>query len=93
MKKLFQIVYQSFANNIRTDWVMHFITCTLLVLNCLMPLWYAIMLAVILSVCKELYDKYIKKTLFDWTDIYADLLGIALGILLRIVSPLIVQLC
>lgn len=78
---------------IRQDQVYHFIVCALVVLNCLMPLWVAVLLAVILAVGKELYDKYIKKTLFDWTDIYADLLGIALGILLRIVSPLIVHLC
>lgn len=78
---------------IRQDQIYHFTVCALVVLNCLMPLWYAIVLAVILSVCKELYDKYIKKTLFDWTDILADLAGIGTGILIRIVSPLIVQLC
>ena len=91
--KLFQRVYRWFANNIRPDWGMHFTVCALLVLNCLMPLWAAVLLAVILAVGKELYDKYIKRTLFDWTDIYADLAGISFGILIRIVSPLIVQLC
>ncbi len=77
---------------IRQDQIYHFTTCMLVVLNCLMPLWAAVILAVILAFGKEVYDKYIKKTLFDWTDIAADGCGILAGILLRVVSPLIVQL-
>lgn len=78
---------------IRQDQIYHFTTCMLVVLNCLMPLWVAVILAVIFAFGKEVYDKYIKKTLFDWTDIAADGAGIIVGILIRIVSPLIVQLC
>lgn len=40
-----------------------------------------IILAIALSFGKELYDKYIKKTKFDWEDIQADFLGIIMGIL------------
>lgn len=38
-----------------------------------------VLTAVIVSVAKELYDKYIKKTKFDWYDILADAAGIALA--------------
>lgn len=36
-------------------------------------------IAVVLAVAKELYDKYIKKTSFDWYDIIADINGILLA--------------
>lgn len=35
--------------------------------------------AVVLAIAKELYDKYIKKTTWDWYDIIADVNGILLA--------------
>jgi uncharacterized protein YfiM (DUF2279 family) len=35
--------------------------------------------AVVAAVAKELYDKYIKKTTWDWYDIVADVNGILLA--------------
>lgn len=39
----------------------------------------ALVTAIVVSIAKELYDKYIQKTKFDWADIKADVIGMVLG--------------
>ena len=39
-------------------------------------------LSVIIGFAKELFDKYIRHTKFDWVDISADIVGAFIGILL-----------
>lgn len=68
----------------RPDLIMHFSICFLITLNCITPFWIAIVLAAFLGIGKELYDKYIKKTFWDWGDIFSDALGICIGIIIRL---------
>lgn len=44
-----------------------------------------VIIAVILSILKELYDKYVKKTYIDKYDLLADACGIILGSIFRLI--------
>ena len=68
------------------DKILHATVCYLIVLTLahLYSLTTGIVWAVIWGILKELYDKYIKKTCFDWSDIKADIVGIIAGIVIWI---------
>lgn len=45
-----------------------------------MPTAWALTLTSFIAVSKEIYDKYVKKSKFDWYDILADAVGIGIGL-------------
>ena len=66
------------------DKLVHWLTCIaigLLVLFITANIYLAITTIVVAGFGKELYDKYIKKTFFDWLDIVADLATIPVVLL------------
>jgi len=62
-------------NMIEKDKLMHF--CVGLLLAQLAYLWiWLIVLPVVVGIAKEQYDKYVRKTGFNWWDVLATVLGI-----------------
>ncbi|WP_163309133.1 hypothetical protein [Dysgonomonas sp. 521] len=59
-------------NNI--DKVLHFIVGLLLAQLAYLCVWF-IVLPLLIGIAKELYDKYVRKTGFNWLDIVATALG------------------
>lgn len=68
---------------IAADKILHIETSALLVivLSILFPLWLSTLLVVCIGIGKEIYDKH-HNGCSDIKDIYADIIGIALGILI-----------
>lgn len=67
---------------IRTDLILHFLCACLItnVLSMIVPIWYAVAVALVVSVGKELADKYLNLGTAEWADFLADLIGIAVGV-------------
>ncbi len=69
------------------DKILHFLTgfmlSTLLSFTCI---WINIGLLIIIAVGKEYYDLKVKKTLFDWKDCFATLLGGITAIIFHLVA-------
>lgn len=66
------------------DKLVHWFTCVtigLLVLWLTRNIYMSIAAIVIVGFAKELYDKFVKKTFFDWWDIVADLAAIPIVLL------------
>jgi hypothetical protein len=61
--------------------LLHIAVCFLT--TALLP--YGWIIALLAGIAKECYDKYIKKTTFDWFDIIGDLLGISLGLIYKFI--------
>ncbi|MBB4036540.1 hypothetical protein GGR21_002446 [Dysgonomonas hofstadii] len=72
-------------NALPKDKLMHF--CIGLLLTQLAYLWvWLILLPVIAGLIKELYDRFVRKTGFDWWDILATVLGcVPVGIVIFII--------
>jgi len=68
------------------DKILHAAVCYLIVLTLahLYSLTTGIVWAVIWGVLKEVYDKYVKHTFFDFNDLKADVVGIIAGIVIWI---------
>ena len=77
MKTLFSKFKEIF---ITTDKELHCIVSMILVslLSIILPLMLAVLITFVIGIMKELYDKYIKRTLFDVYDLYADVIGITI---------------
>ena len=82
--------YQRVITKIGIDKIAHFFASAFLVLalNLILPWWISALITVILSFLKELLDKK-TGTYWDWKDIYADLLGIVISVILCLLSTLI----
>ncbi len=63
------------------DKIIHFIASIMLVAFLSIFFHYAVamIIALAIGICKELYDKYIKRTYFDWADFAADAAGCIIG--------------
>lgn len=68
----------------RDKFFLHYPICLLITLNCLMDTLSAAITAIIISVLKELYDKYVKNTYISWGDLLADSCGVLTGVILRL---------
>ena len=68
-----------------TDKILHFLVCYAIVFTFIAfgHLFIGLAIAVLLSFCKELYDK-ISYNGWSWFDLLADSIGILLGILVGI---------
>lgn len=66
-----------------SDGMAHVILSALvtIVFNLLLPTWGAIVLASLVGISKELYDKYSNKGCAEIKDLICDLFGILIGIL------------
>ena len=90
----YTVILNSFK--VTKDKVIHFAVCFLITLCVFffgMTFGYAALgfgIAVALGFGKELFDKYIKKTYFDWGDIVFDIWGGCVGV---IVSALVCIFC
>lgn len=74
-------------NMIEKDKLMHF--CIGLLLAQLAYLWiWLIALPLIVGVAKELYDKYVRKTGFNWWDLIATVLGVAPVVIILLIMNL-----
>jgi len=55
----------------RIDYIYHllagFIIAT--ILNTIIPIWIVLIFVTFIGVLKEIYDKFVKKTYFDWGDL------------------------
>lgn len=71
---------------IAVDKLLHFSFSALIVLSFGLTLGIipGIIIGMIIGLAKEAYDKYIKRSIWDWEDIYADGVGILYAILLLI---------
>lgn len=62
-------------NLIEKDKLMHFCVGLLLAQLIYLSLWF-VLLPVFIGIVKELYDKYVRKTGFNWWDLLATVLGV-----------------
>lgn len=65
-----------------------FIPCTLLFSELLAAL-FAFLITTGVAIGKELYDKHIKKTRFDWTDAKWTVIGAAIPMLIFVVANIL----
>lgn len=66
-------------NKIPTDKLLHFLISALLtfVLNCFLPISWAVGTAIVIGVLKEVvWDKLLKKGTFELEDMFANMIGI-----------------
>lgn len=78
-----------FFKNIKLDKLLHFsISFNLFILfeMLYLNLTYNILLCSVFFFGKELYDKYVKKTIFDKYDLIADYSGMALALILVLIN-------
>lgn len=73
---------------IQKDKLMHFCVGLLLAQLMYFSLWF-LLLPVFIGVIKELYDKYVRKTGFNWMDLFATVLGIVPVLVMVILLHLI----
>lgn len=69
----------------RHDKLVHWLTCVaigLFILWLTRSIYWSIAAIVVAGFGKELYDKFVKKTFFDWWDIVADLAAIPIVLLI-----------
>lgn len=66
---------QKIENMIEKDKLIHFCVGLLLAQLVYLSLWF-ILLPVIIGVVKELFDKHVRKTGFNWWDLVATVLGV-----------------
>lgn len=78
MKKIFDLLRK------HEDKVIH-LAINFLIVNMNYDYLILVIVAVILSILKELYDKYVKKTYIDKYDLLADACGIILGSIFRLI--------
>lgn len=78
MKKIFDLLRK------HEDKVIH-LAINFLIVNMNYDYLILVIIAVILSILKELYDKYVKKTYIDKYDLLADAFGIILGSIFRLI--------
>lgn len=75
---------EKILNWVGTDGLLHIICSVIIVsvLNVLLPLWVAVLIAAISGVGKEfVWDKLLKKGTFEKKDLLCDLIGIIIGCL------------
>lgn len=86
MKKIYNKI-ADFICSFSADKYVHFIVCMILVqlVSLLVPFYYAMIVAFILGLSKEIYDSNQKDDKFDIKDLLADSLGIIIeGLILMI---------
>lgn len=66
---------QKIENMIAKDKLIHFCVGLLLAQLVYLSLWF-ILLPVIIGIAKELFDKYVRKTGFNWWDLLATVSGL-----------------
>lgn len=82
MKDLYNKIKSFVKNNVTDDKKLHFLVSALLTeifYDVGIPLWIAMLITLGIGIGKELYDKYVKKTMFDVKDLIADIVGILIG--------------
>ena len=52
----------------------------MVILAIFLPKWIAAIVTLSISIGKELYDKYSGKGYAEWKDLFADIIGILIGI-------------
>lgn len=75
---------EKILNCVGTEGLLHIICSVIIVsvLNVLLPLWVAVLIAAIAGVSKEfVWDKLLKKGTFEKKDLLCDLIGIIIGCL------------
>lgn len=86
MKKIYNKITDCLCS-FSVDRYVHFIVCMILVqlISLLIPFYYAMIVAFILGLSKEIYDSNQKDDKFDIKDLFADSLGIVTeGLILMI---------
>ena len=80
MKKVTE--YISKITRIRIDYILHFgVGLALGLLYLIIPLPHTVLIASVIFIAKEVYDKYKPNpTGFDWLDLLADYLGLIISI-------------
>lgn len=53
--------------------------------GCFLALCIGFSVSLAIGICKELYDRYKEKEIFDWGDIKADVVGAAIGSVLGVI--------
>lgn len=68
---------------LRCDYMLHFAVGLLFgLLYLILPLFYTVLIASVIFIAKEVYDKYKPDpTGFDWLDLVADYIGLTISIL------------
>ena len=66
------------------DGLLHLLVCTVIVLffGAFLPLWGAIIVAMVAGMVKEIYDLISQKGTPEWRDLVCDLIGIVLGLII-----------
>ncbi len=98
MKKFFQLIAELFQNLddwlarvyhtvlgwMRTDGMLHAMACALLLVlfAAFLPWWVAVIIVAVIGAVKELWDlKHVDETA-EWHDVFCDLIGIGVGLLI-----------
>lgn len=76
---------QKIENIIPKDKLMHFCVGLLLAQFAYLCVWLLV-LPLIVGISKELYDKYVRKTGFNWWDLLATVLGVVPVICIMIIK-------
>lgn len=87
MKKIFEKIQNFFTKLVkwvRVDGLLHIETCALLcvMLRWLQHLWLIAFIVFVIGILKGVYDKFSDKGTAEWHDLFCNIIGIALGILL-----------
>lgn len=79
-----KLTIQNFINKIGKDKLYHFIIAllTTLIFGNIFNNVVALGVALVVSILKEIYDEYSKGTGWNWKDLFADILGIIIGLLI-----------
>lgn len=68
-------IQQKIENIIKKDKLIHFCIGLLFAQLMYFSLWF-LLLPMVIGIVKELYDKYVRKTGFNWWDLLATVLGV-----------------
>ena len=71
---------------VSTDGLLHLLVCSLIILvfGAFMPLWAAVIIAIVIGTLKELYDLISRKGTPEWRDLICDIVGIIVGLLIAV---------
>lgn len=84
MKSIAERIADGVESYFGTAGVLHILVSKVIVDACelFMPLWAAVMVAVVCAAAKEfVWDKWMKKGTFDRKDMLADVAGVILGLI------------